>query len=230
MRERGQAMMKEAKMAEVMKKFANYSVKSNIKSCEDCNLDFVLCDLRKVVVGMEADIINEDNYILAAEQFKKEYPEIEDREHRQKQAEEMAPPPLAEPMLEVESIDQVFDAETHRQRKAIKAFKVGDQVEVYSVKNDCWMLDGEVTEDVSETCTKDGVKVRAGSMKIVYAEGKQFKWLPPSLFGTHVRESLRPRPVNPLAGEFMKQTHNWLSEWHTRYFVVKKGFLQWWMS
>lgn len=117
-----------------------------------------------------------------------------------------------------------------RQRKSIKPMKIGDQVEVYSHRYGEWMLDAEVVEFVSESCIRDDLQVRAGSMKVIFNSGRQFRWLEPVQFADFVRPSLRPAPPPRLTGRLSKETHNWLTEWHQRFFLLDHGFMEWWES
>lgn len=239
-RQRGQAMSKGSKMEEIIKKIVNTNVKIEITSTEECTLPWVIRTLQKVVSGFEANIVTEENFHkakeLEKEKLKAEQPElaqqIEEQEEIEKVAEEMPPPPIEEPVIELEPSTEVEqEASTQKQRKSIKQmYRVGDQVEVWSIKTEKWIIDGEVADLTDESCVRDNVKVRAGSMKIVYGDGKRFKWLMPHQFDTQLRESLRPRPPARLIGQLHKETHNWQTAWHARYFELNRGFLQWWVS
>merc|ERR1712061_393006 len=72
------------------------------------------------------------------------------------------------------------------QRKKVKMYSVGDYVEIWSLNCQSWIKDGEVTETVDGKCIRDGVKLRAGSMKVVYMDGERFKWVPPQLAEEHL--------------------------------------------
>lgn len=115
-----------------------------------------------------------------------------------------------------------------RQRKAVKLYRVGDVVDVWSGRNQDWIIDGEVVAATDETIQVHGTKVSAGSVKVIYSRGQMYKWIPPAKFGELLRESLRPRPPDGHKGTMLKQTHGFVSEWNERYFELRKGHLQWW--
>lgn len=237
--QRGKALAKESAMTIIMKQFANYVAKIDIKSAEKCNLAYVLEGLKNVAIGQEAGLLNIENYQRAIREHQLEHPDkTEEKErmgmrlsHAVAVAEQEAPElsEVCEPEAEEEESAEA-EPVIFKQRKVQKTFKVGDLVEVYSVKNNKWMTDAEVVEFASEACNKDGLKLRAGSLKIIYAHGSQFKWIPPQHIEELLRMSPRPRPPPPKVGQMLKETHNWFTEWHQRHFEVKRGFLQWWLS
>merc|ERR1740121_2394302 len=114
---------------------------------------------------------------------------IQKHQEREKRAQEMIAPSLVAPVAEVEHTPSSAERAS-RQRKSIKPMKLGDQVEVYSQRHGKWMLDGEVVEFVQETCRRDDLQVRAGSMKVIFNNGTNFRWLEPTLFEENVRPSL----------------------------------------
>merc|ERR1719469_1746145 len=102
---------------------------------------------------------------------------------------------------------------------------------VYSQKHKTWMLDAEIVDVVRESCVIDGFQVRAGSMKVEYANGARYKWVAPQQVEQELRPSPRPRPPNPMVGMLSKMAHGWwITMWHDRYFELNKGFLQWWVT
>lgn len=102
-------------------------------------------------------------------------------------------------------------------------------MEIYSESDQQWIRDGEVEEVVTESIYRDGLNVRAGSMKITYNNGMRFKWVAPQQMEQYLRPSPRPRPPDPIAGELYKETHALWRTWHQQcYCELNKGFLMWW--
>lgn len=108
-------------------------------------------------------------------------------------------------------------------------FAKGDLVEVFSNADKKWCDDGVIEEIANEAGTYDGVDVPAGAIKVKYGNNRKIKWISRE-FLEFVKLSTRPVPPSPLVGEMMKQTHNWLSEWHPRYFQLNQGWMQWWKT
>jgi len=118
-----------------------------------------------------------------------------------------------------------------RLRKKVKPYKVGDLVDIFRSKQNDWLLDGEVVEVANDAGVKDGTSVTAGSCKVTFNAGKEFKWVQPAQFEASLRISGRPRPPEMKTGVFSKETHNWWwVEWNERYFELKKGVLSWWTN
>lgn len=212
------------KMVEALKLIVDVSAKAQLRSQDDCTSAFVIDALRKAATVEDADVFTEDNYLRAKQQESLEVGQtLGSQEEKARAAEKMQPPPLEEPVHDVEPPDAFINVDNMRQRQKMKPLKVGDQVEIYSVRNNNWCYDGEVAEFVDESTTRDTVKLRAGSMKVTYSSGTQFKWLPPSQFQTHVRESIRPRPPTRKVGQLTEQTRSWFVD-------LNRGFLRWWPS
>lgn len=135
---------------------------------------------------------------------------------------------VAAPEVEVVAPEETAPAPS-RQRKKMKLFQVGDVVEVFSARQNKWFTDAEVVDVAREVVNEKGMKVPAGSTKIVYDQGTRFKWVAPQEMEQFVRPSTRPRPPEALSGELLKETHYWfITSWTKYYFEVNKGFLQWW--
>lgn len=120
-----------------------------------------------------------------------------------------------------------------RQRRKVKRFRAGDVVEVYSSKRQKWFLDGIVMEVAHETGFHDGVKVGAGSIKVVYDHGTTFKWVPLQQMQDeqYLRASPRPRPPDPKVGVLSKESTAWLGALQSSqkaHAELQQGFLQWW--
>lgn len=86
------------------------------------------------------------------------------------------------------------------------------------------------SEEDEEDGVHDGCKLAAGSVKVLYNNSKTFKWILPSQFKSMLRVSSRPSAPYALAGQLLKQTHNWITTWHLRHFEVSRGYLQWWAT
>lgn len=112
----------------------------------------------------------------------------------------------------------------------VPEYKRGDLLFVYSNAASTWMDDGIVVLVLEEAAEHDGLKLPKGSVKIQYNNRRQFKWVTPAQNKQYLRPSKRPVPPPTLLGELMKETHNWITQWHVRYFELSKGYLQWWMS
>lgn len=121
---------------------------------------------------------------------------------------------------------------TGRQREAVKAYRKGDFVDVWSVKFSRWYDDGEVVDRVDETCYVDHVQVQAGSVQVVFGLGKMYRWVAPVMVKRHLRDSLRPQPPEAMSGVLKKETHGWFgfSEWHDRYVEIQRGYIHWWRN
>jgi len=240
-RQRGQAIAVEGKMVEVMKGLANFAVKVEVTSKELCNTINMILGLQKAASGADAKIISVDNYNegrqlvtikLRGGMHDASLSEalallISQEEERRRTGEDFVNPlaSVAEPAHE-----PVLDRDPSRQRKSVKQMKVGDQVELFSPFLNKWFLDGEVMEAVTETTTIDRTQVGAGSVKVVYNNFKQFRWLAPAQFAGQLRPSLRPSPPQRISFHLGKETHGWFTEWHKRFFVLDHGCILWWVS
>merc|ERR1711920_299878 len=109
-------------------------------------------------------------------------------------------------------------------------YGVGDYVEIWSTQCDNWIKDGEVIETVDRKCRRDGVKLRAGSMKVLYMKGERFKWVPPQLAEEHLRASPVPSAPKVLTGKLLKEVHSEVTEWRVVHVELHKGFIQWWVD
>lgn len=109
-------------------------------------------------------------------------------------------------------------------------YKVADLVFVYSGANKTWLDDGVVVEVLKEAVSRDGLVLSPQTVKVQYNNRRQFKWVTLVQQAHFVKPSFRPQPPPALIGELMKETHNFISQWHVRYFELSKGYLQWWMS
>jgi len=124
----------------------------------------------------------------------------------------------------------VVQASRSVQRKRVKGYTPGDRVEVLSNRHGKWM-DGEVLEVVTESCIKDGIKVRAGSTKVLFNDGAHFKWMSPVQFEDLVRPSSKPRFPASLTSNLVMEVHTISGSWWVRtYGELNRGFFQWWHS
>jgi len=96
---------------------------------------------------------------------------------------------------------------------------------------DKWFTDAEVVNVATEVLVEKGMRVPAGSLKIVYDHGTRFKWVNPQEPEKYLRPSGRPRPPEPMSGDLLKESNYWFTtRWNKYYFEVSKGFLQWWST
>lgn len=116
------------------------------------------------------------------------------------------------------------------QRKKVKRFRPGDQVEVWSIKYDRWIGDAEIVEVLTESAIRDGNNIRAGSVKVLYKNKGRFKWIPPQLVDEVLRVSGRPPVPDPKIGELLKEIHTDVTEWCPVHVEVNEGFIQWWID
>jgi len=108
-------------------------------------------------------------------------------------------------------------------------YRVGDRVFVCS-KSTHWHDDGYITEVLDVGQNRDGLALPSETVKVQYNNGRCFKWVTPARVEELLRPSDRPAFPPPLVGDLLKETHNWITEWHMRHFQLSRGFLQWWMS
>jgi len=117
-----------------------------------------------------------------------------------------------------------------KQRRKVPRFNRGEAVEVWSMKYNRWVRDAEVADMVTESCERDGMKLRAGSVKVVYKNQGRFKWIPPQLVVDHLRPSRRPIAPDAKFGQLHKETHGDDTVWQPVHVEVNQGFMQWWAS
>lgn len=137
----------------------------------------------------------------------------------------------AVPVTELTPVTQVSSAEPEKRiAKEPVGLVKGDLVEVFSASSGKWHDDGVVLQVLDASDMQDGLSLPAGSVKIQYQNDHRLKWIPPCHLTRCLRKSERPRPPKALTGELLKETHNWVAEWHVRYFQLKRGWLQWWVN
>lgn len=132
--------------------------------------------------------------------------------------------------FEQEMSEESSKAEGVKQRKMVKLFPRGCLVEIYSASKQRWIVDGEVVEVAWESIKKDKVLITAGSTKVVFDQGRLFKWVPSHKLHETVRRSSRPQRPKPLVGQIMLERPAWLGanvmQWS--YFQLRSGVMQWW--
>lgn len=121
-----------------------------------------------------------------------------------------------------------MDFQGSLQRRSVKGFAVGAAVEIWSESKGKWIRDGEVVERVSEVCVRDGCRLRAGSVKVLYSQRQRFRWIPPRRFAEQLRASARPSPPRAMAGQLQMEVGEGF--WRTVHVELCKGFVQWWGS
>jgi len=115
-----------------------------------------------------------------------------------------------------------------KQRKPVKKYAIGDPVEVFSLSNQTWILDGEVGDIVNETCIRGKFKLRAGSVKVLFDNATRFKWVAPADLENHVRPSPRVKPPEALWATLKMEVHLETTQWQSVHVEVNRGFIQWW--
>jgi len=143
--------------------------------------------------------------------------------------EEEAKPVVAEPTPVPETVPEAAPKPAPPAQAKASVNK-GDYVQVYSSTAKSWMDDGLVVDILTESANIDGLSLAPGTAKIQYAKGQRYKWVTPEQQKEHLKPSKRPKVPNPLKGELLKETHNFITEWHVRHFELSQGFLQWWMT
>lgn len=230
MKERGQAMLMEPEMERVIKKFVPFSAKVRINSPEECTADFLI-DQLQVVRTTDVHLLTMVNFNAALEETRRRSQAMAEQEAKHEEAQaSMASPAtpraeVAEPEAELPPAELTIPP---KQRKHIKLYKVGDMVEVYSLKSQEWIEDAEIAEVVTESCVRDKLQIRAGSMKVLYSNRRRFKWVAPQQVNEHLRPSQRPKPPEPRVGKLLKETHIEETEWYPQHVELNMGYLQWW--
>merc|ERR1719189_744434 len=143
---------------------------------------------------------------------------------RQKKAVKFGAPD-GEENPEVDEEPEVEEVQS-KQRKTVRLYPRGSQVEIYSASQQRWIPDGEVVEVVWESGVRDNIKVSAGSTKIVYGQGAHFKWVASHRLPAMVRKSRRPVQPAPWKGDLLMSTgFLGLNEWVN--VEVCGGVLRW---
>jgi len=234
MQERGQATTGAPQVQkEIEKSVPQGSLKIEMGSQEECTVANFVAKLLEVSAD-DAEKMTEEGYRVALEEHKKANPFLQKQEEKQEQVKELlvavqAPPSAAVAPEPEAQPAEAEETEPSKLRDKVKTFQKGEMVEVFSSKTNQWMVDAEVVQVVQEACVIDNFNVKAGSMKVVYNNGARFKWVAPSQID-NIRASNRPRPPDSHMGMMQKETHNWITQWHERYFELQRGFLQWWMT
>mmetsp|Transcript_70883 Transcript_70883/g.148279 ORF Transcript_70883/g.148279 Transcript_70883/m.148279 type:complete len:453 (-) Transcript_70883:53-1411(-) len=239
-------------MEEAINEFCHTIARVEVHSVDELTLELVLDKLSKASQA-DSDIITMAKYQEALTEFQKTVqpvaftrevraveavlanrapkPEVyeakeEGAEHEEKAAEAAAPTegeelrPLSAP--ETASIILSDDQASN--------YKEGSLVICFSSSTQQWLDDGVVIKVLPEDGVHDQMQLTAGSIKVCYNNRKTFKWLLPEQIEQFVKPSGRPRPPQSLYGDLFKETHNWITSWHVRYFDLSKGYLQWWPS
>merc|ERR1719189_903510 len=143
---------------------------------------------------------------------------------RQKKAVKFGAPD-GEENPEVDEEPEVEEVQS-KQRKTVRLYPRGSQVEISSASQQRWIPDGEVVEVAWESGVRDNIKVSAGSTKIVYSQGARFKWVASHRLPALVRESRRPFQPTPWTGYLLVSTGILgMSEWVN--VEVRNGVLRW---
>lgn len=234
-RERGQALAVEPAMHKAIYSLHAFAAKVQLHSPSECTVEYMIDRLRSVVCGMDEKVITLENFYAAIEYHRLAHPEqqqaVEEKQEHTRMAEQLAEPlpEAAQPELVTPlPTGELGHSASQRQRRKVKAYPKGAVVEIYSLRHNAWIFDGEVTDMVDETRVIDGAQVVAGSVKVVFLNGTQFEWVAPQQISSRLRTSSRPAPPDTMCGTLQKETHSWWAYWHMRYVEVKGGFFRWW--
>mmetsp|Transcript_4096 Transcript_4096/g.10106 ORF Transcript_4096/g.10106 Transcript_4096/m.10106 type:complete len:440 (+) Transcript_4096:45-1364(+) len=233
MRERSQALAKAPLMERAVQKFHQAQVKVEITRAGECTLEHILEKLIKVSFHDQA-FLTPEKFEEAMKAFREAHPVTQEEQEKEEEAvkliEELAPAPENHEPEPEEQPPKEEEPTITKVRKKVRVFKPGDLVLVWSEHTASWNDDGEVVETLQEPSSHHGVQLNPGSMKVVYANGKRFKWVDPQHAQMLLKPSKRP-PAPPFkSGNLEKETHSIFTEWHVRYFELSKGFLSWWKS
>lgn len=229
---RARAISDNPALVEALLAFPSCVADIRIQSLAACTLEHVVRQLCTGVQGEEAKLITEENLRAAIERHREQHPEVRALEaERQEQMKhvELVKEPRPE-AVQPEREGPVSTETLSRLRKKAKLYSKGDMVEFWSASRRQWMLDGEVSEVTPESRTDDGLQIAAGSLMILFSNGKRFEWLAPQLAETHLRPSPRPKAALPVTGNILKEDHGCWTVRQWRYIELSKGFLRWWGS
>jgi len=215
-----------------LRRFSTITACVHIQSLEECNVETLVNELRRSLPSGKDDITVE-NFNAATEHRRSQHPEElslkQEQEELARRVEQIEAPLATSPVCDIEG--PVESPPSKILRKRVKLFSQGEAVEIFSAKHHQWMLDGQVADVALETFVMDGCKVSAGSTKVVYANGKRYKWVPAHQLEEVVRASSRPTAPQPLVGELDLEVYLWYStSLERKYFELSHGFLQWWSS
>merc|ERR1712087_105398 len=127
----------------------------------------------------------------------------------------------AEPEMELTAGDPAG----HTQRTMTKLYEKGDVVDIWSSQRDAWMPDGEVVDIMKDTAVISGARVRVGSMKVVFNNGKSYAWISPQQKDKLRRPSVRPKFIYPAYGQLSMKEGD---DWKPAYAEIARGYLTWW--
>lgn len=235
-KERGHGMLLEPRMLNLMKRFAPIHAKAHFACQEDASTEALLNQLRRMLPM--------DDKFLTAEalQRSREMNQASPtgKEERRRSFRRLSHSRVKHwevfqaPRARAASADPDMPPERQAvcealQRRKVKLYAIGDIVEVFSISQGRWTLDGEVSDVVDEACIKDKFRLRAGSMKVHFENATKFKWVAPEQISEHVRPSPRVKPPPAISGRLDIEVHlPESSEWVKVHVEVNKGFLQWW--
>lgn len=237
--ERGRALAMEPKMDHAIRKFAAFSAKIRIYSPEECTVQALVEKLKSVVRGIDSKRLTVENFYAAVEHAKQQHreknpepPDADIRRQTMKQHLDTVKSPssvVSQPTMDATPSQALKQAV--RQRKRVKLYAVGDVVEFFGMSQQKWFDDAEIASVVTESFMQNNLRVAAGSMKVVYNDGSQFRWVAPHEMEDFIRISPRPRPPDAMVGELLKESHFlFFTSWTKHYVELSKGFMQWWRT
>jgi len=250
----GQAMSQRGAMEKALLEFVHFAAKIEATSLDDLVIGNVIEKVQKVSTA-DADLLTMESYLIACEEFRAAHPELSKQLPESAPNEKVMSSLCAAEIFETELAPTAEAAQAIRdddegegakpseaaaapqspsqakpEEPARPKYKRGELLFVYSNAAKQWMDDGIVVAVLLESGEHDGLSLPKDSVKVQYNNRRQFKWVTPAQLKQYVRPSKRPVPPLTLLGELLKETHNWISQWHVRYFELSKGYLQWWMT
>lgn len=237
-RERGKAAAMVPLMEKALKFFVSFTMAVRVEEPDQCTAEFFISKLTSVVsLFADAHLITLDRYHEALREHKELHGKADEHSHplpapavgRPSAISAVSDFEQTQPVLS--TVDDMAEDQSPRQRQRVKIFKQGDFVEVWSNNSQTWLVDGEVVRVAQETVQFEGKEVVAGSMMVVYNQGRQYKWVPPLHMEEYLRPSSRPKPPPIQVGDMLKLMHSYSTTgWSRFYFELRKGYLHWWAS
>jgi len=214
------------RMAEAIDAFAPCQARALLCSLRECEatMERVIHQIQDTSSEAERELVTIEQFNAAKEQYKRAHPDLAQESLLWPQIVERLQVPRPE-VLEPEPEVVGKMSSGSRLRKKVKLFAKGDLVEIFSLAKDRW-IDGEVTED--------GIEVKKGWMKVIFCDGKRwkFEWIAPGDMEARLRPSHRPRPPPPRTGRLSLEIANFwfVRMWDKNYMELSEGFLRWWDS
>jgi len=235
---RGRILQTRPAMERALQSFANFALTIEVTNATDFTMEDVVKRLQKVSTA-DGDVVCMDNLERVTVVLRDHLEKYNARKQQiLQEPKPLTPVTLDEPGEtdnEQEAINRLAEpvmTDTDQEDITVQAgvYKINDVVYIWSNSSKKWLDTGVVVEVTEEDATRDGFLIKHGSVKVKYScDGSTFyKWITADIQQFNIRPSARPAPPEILEGPLMKETHNWISEWHPRHFRCEEGVLQWW--